>query len=95
MFTRHSMVTTGALGGIQRVDIRMFAWRYTSKQLTEIAKDMLAVAFIISAVDPKQVSTFSVRALVQDAFGTLPLDEQQKILKTILDAKKEAHDAGD
>lgn len=83
------------LGGIQRVDIRMFAWKYTSTQLTAITKDMLAVAVIISAVDPKQVTNFAIRSLVQEQFGGLPKEEQEKVLKTILAAKKEAHDAGE
>lgn len=73
----------------------MFAWKYTSTQLTAITKDMLAVAVIISAVDPKQVTSFAIRSLVQEQYGTLAVEDQQKILKTILDAKKEAHDAGD
>lgn len=88
-------MTTGVLGGIQRVDIRMFAWKYTSEQLTAITKDMLAVAVIISAVDPKQVTSFAIRSLVQEQFGTLPPEDQKKILNTILEAKKEAHDAGE
>ncbi|OJJ07371.1 hypothetical protein ASPVEDRAFT_46713 [Aspergillus versicolor CBS 583.65] len=73
----------------------MFAWRYTSKQLTDITKDMLAVAVIISAVDPEQVTSFAIRSLVQEQYGLLPAAEQQKILKTILDAKKEAQDTGE
>ncbi|GFF56708.1 hypothetical protein IFM46972_10585 [Aspergillus udagawae] len=83
-------ITTGDLGGIQRVDIRMFAWRYSSKQLIDITKDMIAVAVIISSVDPKLVTDFSIRTLIQEQYGNLPLDQQQALLKTILDAKKEA-----
>lgn len=56
---------------------------------------MLAVAVIISAVDPKQVTNFAIRSLVQEQFGELPTAEQEKVLKTILAAKKEAHDAGE
>ncbi|GFF87424.1 hypothetical protein IFM53868_05141 [Aspergillus udagawae] len=83
-------ITTGDLGGIQRVDIRMFAWRYSSKQLINITKDMIAVAVIISSVDPKLVTDFSIRTLIQEQYGNLPLEQQQALLKTILDAKKEA-----
>lgn len=88
---RHdSTITTGDLGGIQRVDIRMFAWRYSSKQLLDITKDMIAVAVIISSVDPKLVSDFSIRTLVQEQFGDLPLESQKTLLKTIEDAKRES-----
>jgi hypothetical protein len=58
---------TGRCLGFQRVDVRVFAWKYTSKKLVDIAKDMLAVAFIISSVDLKQVPPFSIRSLVTGA----------------------------
>jgi hypothetical protein len=48
------------------------------------------VAVIISSVDPKLVTDFSIRTLIQEQYGNLPLDQQQALLKTILDAKKEA-----
>jgi hypothetical protein len=67
----------------------MFAW-YSSKQLAEITKDMIAVAVIISSVDPKHVTDFSIRTLFQEQYGDLPLEKQKAILKTILDAKKES-----
>jgi hypothetical protein len=68
----------------------MFAWKYSSKQLVDITKDLIAVAVIISSVDPKLVSDFSIRALVQEQYGGLPVDQQKALLKIILDAKKEA-----
>lgn len=97
LYTNHALslahdstITTGDLGGIQRVDIRMFAWKYSSKQLVEITKDMIAVAVIISSVDSKHVTDFSIRTLVQEQYGDLELKKQKAILKTILDAKKES-----
>ncbi|KAJ5261518.1 hypothetical protein N7497_003980 [Penicillium chrysogenum] len=83
-------MTTGDLGGIQRVDIRRFAWTYSSKQLVEIRKDMVAVAVIISSEEPEHITDFSIRTLVQQQYEDFELQKQKAILKTILDAKKES-----
>ncbi|KAJ5844658.1 uncharacterized protein N7525_002399 [Penicillium rubens] len=69
-------MTTGDLGGIQRVDIRR--------------KDMIAVAVIISSEEPEHITDFFIRTLVQQQYEDFELQKQKAMLKTILDAKKES-----
>lgn len=83
----NSSITAGKLGGIQRVDVKMFSWQFKSEQLREITKNCMAVAVVISSVDPEKVSDFTIRSLVEDQFGDLEVDTQRSILKSILDAK--------
>ncbi len=76
------------MGGIQRVDLKIFAYRFTAEQLTAITKDCVAVAIIVSSVDPKKVTEASIRVLVQNQFGDVDKEKRDAILKNLLDARK-------
>ncbi|KAG9254541.1 uncharacterized protein F5Z01DRAFT_687370 [Emericellopsis atlantica] len=87
-------ITTGDLGGIQRVDIRMFAWKYSSKQLMDITKDVVAVAVVVSSVRAKDIDISTVRTLVQEQYSDVSAEERKQILNLILAAKKEEQSEG-
>ncbi|KAL8853316.1 MAG: hypothetical protein Q9221_001792 [Calogaya cf. arnoldii] len=83
----HSTITTGALGGIQRVDISLYAYQFSAKQLTEITKNVVSAVVIVSSVDADKVTEASIRVLVQNQF---PADKQQEVLDILLKAHREA-----
>ena len=69
------------------MDISFFAYRFTSKQLTEIAKNVVAASVIISSVDSEKVTDASIRVLVQNQF---PADKQKEVLEILLKARQDA-----
>lgn len=80
-------ISAGNQAGIRRIDIRLYAYKFSSKQLTEIAKNVMCCMVVISSVSPKAVNEGSLRNIVQDQF---PIDKQEAILKTLLDAHQKA-----
>lgn len=82
-----STITTGSLGGIQRADIRLYAYRYSARQLTEIAKNVVSAIVIISSVDPDKVTEATIRVLVQNQF---PAEKQKEVLEILLQAHRDA-----
>lgn len=43
------MLATGDLGGLMRIDSFMFAYRYTSAQLSALTKNVVIVSFVVSS----------------------------------------------
>lgn len=84
---KNSTVTTGKMGGIQRVDISLNTYRFAAKQLTEFAKNVVSATVIVSSVDVAKVTEDSIRVLVQNQF---PEDKQVEILEALLKSRKAA-----
>ncbi|KAI1140374.1 hypothetical protein F5Y05DRAFT_315467 [Hypoxylon sp. FL0543] len=82
------IITTGELGGVMRMDMHFFAYRYTSSQLTDICKQVISVNIVISSVDITKLSDSTLRAIVQNVYGSLPVDDQKRILAQLQDAAK-------
>ncbi|KAF9735674.1 hypothetical protein PMIN06_010259 [Paraphaeosphaeria minitans] len=83
------IITTGALGGITRIDMHFFAYRYTASQLTEIAKQVIGVSLVVSSVDAGKLDDGTLRNIVQIVYGTLPADDQKKILNQLKAAARD------
>ncbi|KAI0838654.1 hypothetical protein F5Y06DRAFT_296269 [Hypoxylon sp. FL0890] len=84
------IITTGELGGVMRIDMHFFAYRYTSSQLTEICKQVISVNIVISSVDISRLSDSTLRAIVQNVYGALPIDDQKRILAQLQEAAKDS-----
>lgn len=69
------------------MDISLYAYRFSAKQLTEITKNVVSATVIKSSVDPDKVTEGSIRVLVQNQF---PLEKQKEILDTLLKAHRDA-----
>ncbi|OTA84037.1 hypothetical protein M434DRAFT_174882 [Hypoxylon sp. CO27-5] len=82
------IITTGELGGVMRIDMHFFAYQYTSSQLTDICKQVISVNIVISSVDISKLSDSTLRAIVQNVYGALPIDDQKRILSQLQDAAK-------
>ncbi|KAI1418638.1 hypothetical protein F5Y13DRAFT_196426 [Hypoxylon sp. FL1857] len=80
------IITTGELGGVLRIDMHFFAYQYTSSQLTDICKQVISVNIVISSVDISKLSDSTLRAIVQNVYGALPIDDQKRILAQLQDA---------
>lgn len=80
------------MGGIQRIDISLYSYRFSAKQLTEITKNVVSAIVIISSVDVAKVTAGSIRVLVQNQF---PDDKQQEVCDLLLKAHKEALTSGE
>ena len=87
MLTAYSSITTGSLGGIQRADIMLYAYRFSAKQLTEITKNVVSAVVIISSVDTKDVTEPTIRVLVENQF---PAEKQKEVLEILLKAHNAA-----
>ncbi|KAK0653114.1 hypothetical protein B0T16DRAFT_111297 [Cercophora newfieldiana] len=79
-------VTTGQMGGIQRVDISLYAHHFSSKQLTEITKNVVSASGVVSSVDAASVTEGSMRVLVQNIFQG---DKREEIVEVLLKAWKD------
>lgn len=75
--------------------MRMFAWKYSSSQLTVITKDVIAVAVVMSSVKAKDIDVSTIRTLVQDQFSGVSPETRKNIMDLILEAKKEEAKDGD
>ena len=69
------------------MDISLYAYRFSAKQLTEIAKNVVSVIVIISSVDPEKVTEATIRVLVQNQF---PAEKHKEVLNVLLEARKNA-----
>lgn len=70
-----------------RIDMHFFAYKDTSSQLTEICKQVISVSIVISSVDIRNVSDSTLRAIVQNVYGGLPVD-MNAILAQLQEAAK-------
>lgn len=67
--------------------ISLYAYRFPSKRLTEITKNVVSTIVIISSVGPDKVTERSIRVLVQNQF---PVEKQKEIMDTLLRAHRDA-----
>lgn len=82
-----SAITCGKLGGISRLDMHFYSYRYTSSQLTEVAKQVLCVSIVQSSVDPTQLSDATLRNIVQNAYSASTEDEQNRMYSQLAAAR--------
>ncbi|KAL9045509.1 MAG: hypothetical protein Q9214_001457 [Letrouitia sp. 1 TL-2023] len=82
-------IACGELGGISRLDMHFYSYRYTADQLTSIAKQVLCVSIVRSSVDPTKLSDATLRNIIQNTYSASSKDEQQKMY----DQLKAARDA--
>ena len=75
------------MGGIQRVDVSLYSYRFTAKQLTDITKNVVSGVAVVSSIDPASMTEGSIRELVQNQF---PEEKQQEILNILLEAHRDA-----
>jgi hypothetical protein len=83
------VISTGSLGGVFRIDMHFFAYRYTSDQLQSIAKQVLAVGIVVSSADLKKVSDNTLRVIVQQTYSKSTKEEQQAIFNQLKEAKED------
>lgn len=79
----------GSLGGISRIDMHFYAYRYISPQLTDIAKQVMCVSIVRSSVDPKTLSDATLRNIVQSTYSSSTLDEQTQMYDQLAQARGE------
>lgn len=63
--------------------MHFFAYRYTSKQLKDVAKEVLAVSIVISSADLKNVSDNTLKVIVQQTCSESSKEEQQDIYEQL------------
>ncbi|KAI0153261.1 hypothetical protein GGR57DRAFT_502999 [Xylariaceae sp. FL1272] len=80
-------ITCGHLGGISRVDMHFYSYRYRASQLTEIAKEVLCVSLVRSSVDSSQLSDEVIANIVESTYAASSLEEQQAMLNQLLSAR--------
>ncbi|KAI9866425.1 MAG: hypothetical protein M1813_001547 [Trichoglossum hirsutum] len=78
-----SAISTGDLGGVFRIDMHFFAYRYTSNQLKDVAKEVLTVSIVISSADLKNVSDNTLKVIVQQTYSQSSKEEQQDIYEQL------------
>ncbi|KAI8623251.1 hypothetical protein F5Y19DRAFT_459071 [Xylariaceae sp. FL1651] len=83
------VITTGDLGGVFRIDMHFFAYRFTSTQLKESVKEVLAVSIVISSADLSTVSDNTLRVIVQQTYSESTKDEQTAIYEQLKKARDE------
>lgn len=59
--------------------MHFYSYRYTSSQLTDIAKQVLCVSIVLSSVDPTKLSNATLRNIVQNTYASSTLDEQPQM----------------
>ncbi|KAI0528344.1 hypothetical protein GGR58DRAFT_509588 [Xylaria digitata] len=89
------LISTGTLGGVYRVDIHFFAYRFRSDQLKDVTKEVLAVSVVISSAELKGLSNNTLRNIVQQTYGTSTNEEQEKIFQQIKTARDEEEQPAD
>ncbi|KAI0380601.1 hypothetical protein F5Y04DRAFT_257065 [Hypomontagnella monticulosa] len=80
-------ITCGVLGGISRIDMHFYSYRYTSSQLTDTVKQVLCVSIIRSSVDPTKLSDATLRNIVQNTYSTSPSEAQNKMYAQLAAAR--------
>lgn len=71
-----------------RLDLNLYYYEYTYRQLTEITKNVLAVSIVLSSVDTSTIKDNTLRVIVQKTYKGVDKDTQEKIyeeLKAVLD----------
>ncbi|KAL8664824.1 MAG: hypothetical protein Q9202_002686 [Teloschistes flavicans] len=67
--------------------MHFYSYRYTSSQLTDIAKQVLCVSIVRSSVDPTKLSDATLRNIVQNTYSASTLEEQTKMYNQLYAAR--------
>ncbi|KAK4179295.1 hypothetical protein QBC36DRAFT_78575 [Triangularia setosa] len=86
MKTPNSTIIAGSKRGIQRVDVGLYGYRFKSKQLAEIAKNVVVAVVVVSSLGPTKVNEGYLHMLIENQF---PEEKQQEILGILLKARKD------
>jgi hypothetical protein len=82
-----SVIATGDLGGVYRIDLHFFAYRYISSQLKDTAKEVLAVSIVISSADITKLRDNTLRIIVQQTYEKSSKEEQLAIYEQLRKAR--------
>lgn len=86
-----SFITVGALGYPLRVDMHLYTYAFKSTTLISVAKNVLAVAIVVSSVDLTTLDESSMGSIVQYCYGGVDEAKQQAILDKLLAVKAKIH----
>ncbi|PQE25762.1 tyrosine phosphatase protein [Rutstroemia sp. NJR-2017a BBW] len=81
------LISTGKIGGVFRVDIHFFAYRFRSDQLKSVTKEVLSVSIVISSAELNGLSDNTLRNIVQQTYSASTSEEQQSIYEQIKAAR--------
>ncbi|KAI9663306.1 MAG: hypothetical protein M1831_002590 [Alyxoria varia] len=82
-------ISVGDLAGIQRVDIDIFAYQFTSQALTNITRGVQGATVVLSSVNTTGLDKNDLRVIVQATFASVPIEQQQAILDQLFKAYDE------
>lgn len=81
-----STVSVGVLGNFYKIDYYMFSYQYTSDSLSNISKNVVCCAVIISSVKTEDLKRTDVDNILVMSFGELPLDQLKKLQEEAYEA---------
>lgn len=90
-----SIISTGALGGVYRIDLHMFAYEYTSEQLTKHCQKVVAVSVVLSSADISKLDDNTLKVIVQETYADSAPEKMQNIYKQIKEARDSAQSVPD
>lgn len=75
-YTSDYIIVLGEAGGILRIDYLLYAFEFKSQGLMKMAKNVLLVDYIISAVDTSVLTPSDVNGLVEISYSSLPKEQK-------------------
>ena len=76
------------MGFLIHVNMQLYSYAFTSEGLSNVTKNLLAIAIVISSIDLALLDEATISTMVQYCYGNASKEVQEKIFRRFIDSKE-------